>query len=99
MEDDDKTETESVSTYCEDDGESSEDWYHESDTSENIPDPNCSEDPLYQDVNKLPVGLRKGHFEEGLLYSMTLDQGRENTMLVMIVEVKENTFIYRNFFC
>lgn len=97
MEDDDKTETESVSTYCEDDGESSEDWYHESDTSENIPDPNCSEDPLYQDVNKLPVGLRKGHFEEGLLYSMTLDQGRENTMLVMIVEVKENTFIYRNF--
>ena len=74
MEDDDKTETESVSTYCEDDGESSEDWYHESDTSENIPDPNCSEDPLHQDDSKLPVGLRKGHLDKCLLYSMTLGQ-------------------------
>ena len=50
-----------------------EDWYHtDSDTDEDIPDPNLLLDPLFQDVDKLPEPSKKNHFEEGLLlYAMT----------------------------
>ena len=51
--------------------EAEEDQYRDSDTSENLPDPNNLAAPLYQDVNKLPVDLKRIHFEEGLVYSMT----------------------------
>ena len=43
-----------------------ENWYSESDTSENLPDPNESKDPLYQEENKLPT-LTKNHFCEGIV--------------------------------
>ena len=32
-----------------------EDWYNSSDTSDDITNPNEDEDPLYQEVNTLPV--------------------------------------------
>ena len=60
-------------------------WYHESDTSEDIPDPNLEEKSLFQKWNSLPVELRKDHFQEGLLYLMTLDQACKEPMLVMII--------------
>ena len=41
------------------------DWYRESDTSDDLPDPNVSTQALYQDENKLPVLLKQSHFEEG----------------------------------
>ena len=48
-----------------------EDWYNDSDTSEEIPDPNRQDEPLYQKANSLPVDLTKKHFE-GLAYVITL---------------------------
>ena len=33
------------------------DWYNESDTSEDIPDPNLKTEALYQDRDKLPIVL------------------------------------------
>ena len=65
--------------------EAEEDQYRDSDTSENLPDPNNLGVPLYQDVNKLPVDLKKHHFEEGLVYFMTLKTCKKHPMLAMII--------------
>ena len=54
-----------------------EDWYHESDTSENIPEPNDEPAALYQDLNTLPVPLLNYNFDEGLLYTMTLEKNHD----------------------
>ena len=75
-----------------------EDWYNNSDTSEEIPDPNTQDEPLYQKANLLPVDLTKKHFEEGLAYVITLKKQRENPMLVMLIETRQNDFTYRTFF-
>lgn len=69
-----------------------------SETEEDIPDPNDSNEPLYQDANKLPEDLQKHHFEEGLVYAMTLDSNHKVMMLGMIIELKETTFVWRTFF-
>ena len=79
-------------------GSDSEDWYRDSDSSQDLPHPNDDENPLYQDVNKLPVPLEKKHFQEGLIYAMTLEGKSNNTMLVMIITTKQSLFIYRVFF-
>ena len=39
------------------------DWYRESDTGDEIPDPNMQEEPLYQKSGKLPCRIRVSHFE------------------------------------
>ena len=77
--------------------EDTEDWYNSSDTSEDIPNPNLSKEALYQSPNMLPVPLQKSHFEEGLIYTMTL-KGEKTPMLVFINEVTEDLFVYRVFF-
>ena len=74
------------------------DWYHDSDTSADIPDPNLENKNLYQDVDNLPESLDRKHFVEGLLYTMTLDGNRGTTMLIMVIEKKERDFVYRVFF-
>ena len=74
------------------------DWYNESDTSDDFPDPNLDKLPLFQEENKLPVPILKKHFEEGLMYAMTLDNNHKVTMLVMIIEKRQNDFVYRVFF-
>ena len=71
------------------------DWYNESDTAEDVPDPNMEIEPLYQDVGCMPVPLQPFHFEVGLLYTMTLDKQRNNQMLVWIVEAKDSLFSYQ----
>ena len=78
--------------------EAEEDQYRDSDTSENLPDPNDLAAPLYQDVNKLPVDLKRIHFEEGLVYSMTLKTYKKHPMLVMIIEAGDDFFVFRPFF-
>ena len=75
-----------------------EDWYNDSDTSENIPDPDDSEESLFQDINKLPIPISPNHFVEGLLYCLTMKNKKSQTSLGMIIEKKENTFIFRTFF-
>lgn len=82
----------------EEDGANMEDWYHDSDTSQDLPLPNDDENPLYQEVNKLPVPLEKDHFQEGLIYAMTLEDKSHNTMLVMVINKDEESFTYRIFF-
>ena len=74
-----------------------EDWYNDSDTSEEIPDPNRQDEPLYQKANSLPVDLTKKHFE-GLAYVITLKKQRENPMLVMLIETRQNDFTCRTLF-
>ena len=69
-----------------------------SDTGEDIPDPNDSSESLYQDKNKLPQGLQKHHFEEGLVYAMTLESNHKVMMLGMIIELKDSVFVWRTFF-
>ena len=80
-----------------DESSASEDWYNESDTSSDIPDPNMSTASLYQERDKLPVNLQKCHFAEGYIYTMTLKQ-KKQSMLVMIVELCATKFLYRIFF-
>ena len=70
----------------------------QSHTADDIPDPNLDRDRLYQDVECLPLKLQKPHFEEGLIYTMTLESGKKFPMLVMILETKTETFVYRTFF-
>ena len=74
------------------------DWYRESDTSDDLPDPNISKQALYQDENKLPVLLKQSHFEEGLVYTMTLKSKSCEPMLVMVILNGRKTFLYRTFF-
>ena len=78
--------------------EKNEDWYRDSDTSENIPEPNDIDAPLYQDRNELPTDLSKEHFEEGLIYTMTMLSKRKEQTLVMIIEAGIEDFVYRPFF-
>ena len=77
-------------------GSDSEDWYvsEDSETEKEVPDSNNEEAALYQDVDKLPEPLSKNHFQEGLLYLMTLGNEKEKTALGMIIEVKTKSFIY-----
>ena len=70
------------------------DWYKESDTSDDIPYPNLDKLPLFQEENKLPVPLLKKYFKEGLMYARTLDDNHKVTMLVMIIEKRQNDFVY-----
>ena len=79
-------------------GEINEDWYRDSDTSEDIPEPNTLEVPLYQDRNSLPTPLKKKHFELGVIFTMTMLKKRHESNLVMIIEGGEETFVYRIFF-
>ena len=73
-----------------------EDWYHsDSDTEIDIPDPNLLPDPLFQDVDKLPEPLKKDHFEEGFIYAMTESKDKNTMSLVLIIFVKEETFLFR----
>ena len=74
-----------------------DDWYNSSDTSEDIPDPNRSKESLYQSPNMLPVPLQRSHFEEGLIFTMTL-KAEKTPMLVFINDVAEEVFAYRIFF-
>ena len=65
-----------------------EDWYHSSDTSDDIPDPNMSADPLFQDQDLLPEPLQRDHFKEGLIYTMTKHIDRKNALLELIIKAK-----------
>ena len=56
------------------------DQYHESDKADDISDPNLDRARLYQDVVCLPLKLQKQHYEEGLIYTMTLESGKKNPM-------------------
>ena len=78
--------------------EDQEDWYHSSDTENDMPDPNMDPKPLYQDRNMLPEPLTREHFLEGLLYTMTLQKDHQKSMLVMITHAKNKKFLYRQFF-
>ena len=75
-----------------------ENWYNDSDTADDIPDPNQKPECLYQDVNTVPVKLRPSHFEEGLLYTITLRERSTFSMLVMVIETNKTSFLYRTFF-
>ena len=81
-----------------DSGEQNEDWYNSSDTSDDIPDPDLRAESLYQDEDSLPKRLKKSHFKEGLIYTMTLSAKRNNPMLVQIIELKKDSFVYQCFF-
>ena len=81
-----------------DSGEENEDWYNSSDTSDDIPDPDLRAESLYQDEDSLPKRLKKSHFKEGLIYTMTLSAKRNNPMLVQIIELKKDSFVYQCFF-
>ena len=74
------------------------DWYRESDTSDDLPHPNVSKQALYQDENKLPVLLKQSHFEEGLVYTLTLKSKSCQPMLVMVIHHGKKTFLCRTFF-
>ena len=78
--------------------ENKNDWYRDSDTSEDVPDPNDSEEALYQKADTLPVSLHKKHFEEGRVYTMTLAKNHRVHLLIMIIARRQSTFIYRTFF-
>ena len=78
--------------------EESKDWYHDSDTSDNISDPSLSSEPLYQKVGSLPVPLQKNHFEEGLISVLTLKAKQKNPMLFLIISSKRESFVYRVFY-
>ena len=78
--------------------EKDEDWYASSDTSADIPNPDMNKDPLYQDEDSLPEPLKKSHFEEGLLYTLTLLSKQYNPMLVQIIELEQDKFVYQTFF-
>ena len=95
---DDIASNNSESDYSSEGSDQSEDWYNSSDTSDEIPDPNLSEERLYQDINCIPIALSNSHFEEGLIYTMTLSSNRENSMLVWIIEGKKETFVFQCFF-
>ena len=75
-----------------------ENWYDESDTAEDIPDPNEDASALYQDENMLPTPLENSHFEEGLLYTITMRRNKELPMLAMIISAGDEDFTYRVFF-
>ena len=74
------------------------DWYNESDTSEDLPDPNLQPEALYQERDKLPTVLQPSHFLEGLICTMTLKKKKTRPMLILIVELFQNDFVYRVFF-
>ena len=74
------------------------DWYNESDTSEDIPDPNLQPEALYQERDKLPTVLQSLHFVEGLICTMTLKKKNKSPMLILIVELLQKDFLYRVFF-
>ena len=74
------------------------DWYNSSDTSEDIPDPNMSQERKYQDQDCLPTALNTSHFEEGLIYTMTLYAAQNNSMLIWIIQAKQKSFTFRCLF-
>ena len=73
----------------------SSDWYdsEEYDTGDEVPNPQHRKESLYQDVNKLPELLKREHFQEGLLYLITLDDRKDVPSLGMIVETFMDTFL------
>ena len=77
--------------------ESIEDWYADSDTSEEVPDPNDDPVSLYQEYDCLPVSLSKKHFIEGLIYTIVLQENKSIRMLAMVIETKRSSFTYRVF--
>ena len=58
---DDIASNNSESEYSSEGSDQSEDWYNSSDTSDEIPDPNLSEQRLYQDINCIPIALSNSH--------------------------------------
>ena len=74
-----------------------EDQYRDSDTEDEIPDPNLSPIALYQDTDKLPEPLEKGHFQEGIIYALTLKNDRAVINLGMIILVTDSSFLFRVF--
>ena len=79
--------------------EETSDWYDpdESETDQNIPNPNDDPKALFQEEDKLPKLIRKEHFREGWLYSMTMIGEKDVTLLGMVVETKDDTFLFRVF--
>ena len=73
-------------------------WYQESDTGDDIPDPNMQKEALFQKPDTLPVELPKDHFEEGLLYFMVFDNDHDSPLMVMIIETGIVAFLYRVFY-
>ena len=51
--------------------ENEDDWYHESDTAEEISDPNLVSRALFQAKGKMPCSLEKSHFLEGCICTYT----------------------------
>ena len=63
-----------------------------------MPDPNLVAESLFQQQDNLPTTLQKSHFEEGLVCTMTLNENKKKLMLAMIIELREQDFLYRVFF-
>ena len=81
-----------------DSDELDEDWDSESDTAEDILDPNNSKAALFQENDRLPAPLAKKYFEEGGIYGMVLHKKPDNVRLGMVIEIRAEKFIYRTFF-
>ena len=77
---------------------SDQDQYHESDTADDIPDPNTEETPLFQDVDKMPEAIKKQHFEIGMIYFMSMEKDREHPFLAMVTDFQDVVFTYRVFY-
>ena len=71
------------------------DGYHGPDTEDEIPDPNLSPIALYQDTNKPPKPLEKRHFQEGIIYGLTLKTDRDVSDLGMIILVTDKSILFR----
>ena len=76
----------------------SDEWFDSSDTGGEIPEPVTIKKALYQDVGRLPSALTKSHFEEGLVYFMTTHRHKNISILGMIIEVQNSTFVFRDFY-
>ena len=73
------------------------DWYHGSDTEDDIPDPNLSPIALQQETNRPPGPLEKRHFQGGIIYAPTLKTDRDVSNLGMIILVIYNSIMFHVF--
>ena len=73
------------------------DWYHGSDTEDDLPDPNLSPIALQQETNKPPEPLEKRHFQRGIIYAPTIETDRDVSDLGMIILVIDNSILFRVF--
>ena len=75
-----------------------DDWFHGSDIVNDIPDPNDDPQSLFQSWNKLPEKLTKKQFLEGLIYPVTVAKDKHVTLLGLLIEKKEETFLLRVYY-